>query len=92
VKYFGKSLASDILAAPHHGSKNGISREAMALINPHSVLISAGVNNQYGHPDTEATNLFGTYSEQCYSTSYGDGQSMETVATAQEVKSYKFIN
>jgi competence protein ComEC len=92
VKYFGKSLASDVLAAPHHGSKNGISEDAMALINPHSVLISAGVNNQYGHPDTEATKLFGVYSEKYYSTSYGNGQSLKTVASLQEVKSYKFTN
>ena len=31
ARYFGSALASDVLDAPHHGSKNGISEEAMAL-------------------------------------------------------------
>jgi len=88
--YFGGAIKSDILAAPHHGSKNGISVQAMTLIKPRSVLISAGVKNQYGHPDAEATRLFATYAEEHYSTSTGDGQSLKTVATGQEVKTYKF--
>jgi len=90
VHYFGDALASDVLAAPHHGSKNGISAEAIALIKPHTILISAGINNQYGHPDKEATRLFAYYAEQYYSTSYGGGQSLKTVASAQEIKSVKF--
>lgn len=90
VHYFGRALASDVLAAPHHGSKNGISAQAMALINPMTVLISAGVNNQYGHPDAEATHLFAAYTDKCYSTSGGNGQSLKTAATAQEVKTVKF--
>ncbi len=88
--YFGGALASDVLAAPHHGSKNGISAQVMALIKPHTVLISAGVNNQYGHPDAEATRLFAGYAEKYYLTGYGDGQSLKTVVTGQEVVTYKF--
>ena len=90
ARYFGSALASDVLDAPHHGSKNGISEEAMALIKPKTVLISAGVDNQYGHPDSEATRLFAAHAENYYSTSYGEGQSLKTVASAQEVKSFKF--
>ncbi len=88
--YFGASLAADVLAAPHHGSKNGITAGAMALIRPQTVLISAGVNNQYGHPDTAATSLFAQYTTQYYSTNWGGGQSLKTVASAQDVRSSKF--
>jgi beta-lactamase superfamily II metal-dependent hydrolase len=88
--YFGGALASDVLAAPHHGSKNGISAQTMALIKPQTVLISAGVNNQYGHPDAEATRLFAAYADKYHSTSYGDGQSLKTVVEVKEVKTFKF--
>lgn len=91
VHYFSKVLASDVLAAPHHGSKNGISAEAMRWIRPDTVLISAGVNNQYGHPDSEATRLYAAYTEKWYSTNHSEGQSLKTVASAEGVKSFKFI-
>ncbi len=91
VRYFGSSIRADVLAAPHHGSKNGISAEAMAKIQPQTVLISAGVDNQYGHPDPEATALFKQYTEASYSTSCDGGQSIRTSADAQEVKSFKFV-
>lgn len=91
VKYFGGELAADVLDAPHHGSKNGISAEAMALIKPRTVLISAGVNNQYGHPDVEATRLFSAYAKNYYSTGDGGGQSIETVISPQKIESFKFV-
>lgn len=90
VKYFGTALASDVLAAPHHGSKNGISAEAIALIKPKTVLISAGVGNQYGHPDSEATRLFAAHANKYHSTSHNGGQSIRTVASGQDVNSYNF--
>lgn len=90
VRIFGKSIAADVLDAPHHGSKNGISVEAMALIKPHTVLISAGVGNQYGHPDAEALTLFRAHSQKQYATCWGDGQSLKTVADASGIATYKF--
>lgn len=90
TRYFGASLSSDVLAAPHHGSKNGISSDAIKLINPDTVLISAGVGNQYGHPDSEAEKLFATYAQKYYSTNYGQGQSIKTLVTQQSINSYKY--
>jgi beta-lactamase superfamily II metal-dependent hydrolase len=34
VYYFGDALAADVLAAPHHGSKNGISAQTIVKIAP----------------------------------------------------------
>lgn len=90
VKYFGNAIRSQVLDAPHHGSKNGISAAAIKLIQPHTVLVSAGFQNQYGHPDKEATNLFDTYATNWYSTSAAGGTSMVTHVTATDVKTYKF--
>jgi beta-lactamase superfamily II metal-dependent hydrolase len=90
VKYFGNALATDVLAAPHHGSKNGISANAIATIAPKTVLISAGVGNQYGHPDAEATSLFKQHAQQYHSTSWGEGQSLRTDVSPTGVNTYKF--
>jgi beta-lactamase superfamily II metal-dependent hydrolase len=49
-RYFGKHLASDVLAAPHHGARSGLNAETLLLVSPNTVLISAGVDNSYGHP------------------------------------------
>jgi beta-lactamase superfamily II metal-dependent hydrolase len=90
TKYFGSAIDSDVLDAPHHGSKNGISVEAIKLIQPHTVLVSAGVQNQYGHPDREATKLFDGYAKKWFSTNQNGGLSLVTDVSATEVKTYKF--
>ena len=79
VGYFGNVIKTDVLAAAHHGSKNGITAAAIKVIDPGTVLISAGVDNQYGHPDAEAVKLFKTRTDKTYSTSWGNGQSLKTV-------------
>ncbi|HPL68290.1 MAG TPA: hypothetical protein PLG94_17275 [Smithellaceae bacterium] len=88
--YFKDELSSDILAASHHGSKNGISADVLAIIQPKTVIISAGVNNQYGHPDAVATRLFKAHAEHFYSTNQGQGLSMKTVVTGTTVNTYKY--
>jgi beta-lactamase superfamily II metal-dependent hydrolase len=90
VHYFGRSLQSAVLAAPHHGSENGISAAALSCISPHTILVSAGVESQYGHPHTAAKRLFRDHSECWFATNTGNGQSIRTVVTANGVKSYKF--
>ena len=49
-RYFGKYVASDVMAAPHHGARTGLNARTLLLVNPNTVLISAGVDNSYGHP------------------------------------------
>lgn len=68
VKYFGKAIDADILMAPHHGSRNGITQEAYNLINPQHVLISAGTNNKYRHPHTEALRIFNSNNAEVWRT------------------------
>lgn len=43
----------DILKVAHHGSKTSTSKEFLENTSPKFALISAGVNNSYGHPHQE---------------------------------------
>lgn len=50
----------DILKLGHHGSKTASSEEFLRATSPVLALISAGVNNSYGHPATEITDRLHT--------------------------------
>jgi competence protein ComEC len=52
-----KALDVDILKLGHHGSKTSSSEEYLKATSPTLALISAGVNNSYGHPHKEVTDL-----------------------------------
>ena len=49
VELFDDALDSDVLAAPHHGSKNAAHAGMFLAVMPNTVPISARVDNQYGH-------------------------------------------
>ena len=50
VAAYGKKLKCQVLKAGHHGSKTSSTAEFLKLVQPESVVMSLGVNNQYGHP------------------------------------------
>lgn len=53
-------LESDILKVGHHGSDTSSSLDFIEAVEPDIALISAGVNNRYGHPhDSVIDNLQG---------------------------------
>lgn len=47
---YGEKLKCQVLKAGHHGSKTSSTAEFLKLVQPESVVMSLGVNNQYGHP------------------------------------------
>lgn len=47
---YGKKLKCQVLKAGHHGSKTSSTAEFLKLVQPEGVVMSLGVNNQYGHP------------------------------------------
>lgn len=67
-RYFGKYLSSHVMAGAHHGSINGINPRTLLLVNPHTVLISAGVDNSYGHPDGTAVKAYLAVAKHVYVT------------------------
>lgn len=50
VKYYGEALKSDLLFAPHHGSKHSSSDLFIKTVSPNNVIFSAGFMNHWGFP------------------------------------------
>ncbi len=50
VQTYGEALRSDVLIAPHHGSKTSSTTGFLQAVQPDYVLIPAGYRNQFGHP------------------------------------------
>lgn len=46
-------LPSELLVAPHHGSKTSSSAEFLAQVHPKTILIPAGHLNRYGFPHSQ---------------------------------------
>jgi beta-lactamase superfamily II metal-dependent hydrolase len=67
-RYFGKYLAAPVMAASHHGSRTGVNAQTLLLVSPHTVLISAGVDNSYGHPDGVAVQAYRKIAKQVFCT------------------------
>lgn len=53
----GGALHSTVLKLGHHGSKTSSAREFLSAVNPDKAIISAGLNNKYGHPHKEVLDL-----------------------------------
>ncbi len=53
VQAESQSLTSDVLKLGHHGSKFSSSTEYLKAVSPALGLISAGIDNKYGHPNQE---------------------------------------
>jgi beta-lactamase superfamily II metal-dependent hydrolase len=75
---FGSALKSDVLAAPHHGSRTGANAKSILLIEPNTVLISAGVDSQYEHPHNEAIHAYSRVAKHVFATNIEGGVSLFT--------------
>jgi beta-lactamase superfamily II metal-dependent hydrolase len=53
-----------IYKAGHHGSKFSSGEQLLSYIHPEYVVISAGKDNKYGHPNGEALARLATYSHE----------------------------
>lgn len=43
----------NILKVAHHGSKSSSMKDFISKLSPDMAIISCGINNRYGHPDSE---------------------------------------
>lgn len=58
----------ELLKAFHHGSKNASGEKILSKIRPKRVIVSAGLNNDYGHPSPEAVERFRKWTDRIYNT------------------------
>lgn len=72
-RIFGMALKCDVLSAAHHGSKNGVHAGALLNMKPDTVLISAGVDNAYDHPNPAAVAAYRRVAKQVYATNVDGG-------------------
>ena len=50
VRAYASKLRSDVLKAPHHGSKTSSTQQFLEQVKAKDVLVSCAVNNDYKHP------------------------------------------
>jgi beta-lactamase superfamily II metal-dependent hydrolase len=78
-RLFGTSIASDVMAAPHHGSISGTYPKTILEVNPNTVLVSAGVDNQFDHPTGAAILAYQKVAKHIFATNAGgQGQNLLT--------------
>ena len=61
VSLDGRNLKSNILKLGHHGSRTSTSALFLGAIQPDYAIISAGLNNSYGHPHKEVMDLINKF-------------------------------
>jgi competence protein ComEC len=58
MSQYGDYLVSDVIIAPHHGSKTSSSYRFVDLVRPQTVVFSAGYRNRYGFPHATITRRY----------------------------------
>ncbi len=58
ISQYGDYLSSDIIIAPHHGSKSSSNYRFVDLVRPQTVVFSAGYRNRYGFPHATITQRY----------------------------------
>ena len=69
VGHYGLNLASDVLVAPHHGSRTSSTESFLRAVRPRAALISVGSRNRYGHPHADVLSRYRQAQIEVYSTS-----------------------
>ncbi len=64
----GFSLHSQVLKVGHHGSSTSTSQAFLNAIIPAYAVISAGINNQYGHPTQQTLDILASNNIVTYGT------------------------
>jgi competence protein ComEC len=86
VGKYGDFLKSDVLKVGHHGSKTSSSELFVGTVSPIYTVISAGLDNRYGHPNKEVLDIFTSFQEKILQTLGGgmiqfesDGDNLKTI-------------
>jgi beta-lactamase superfamily II metal-dependent hydrolase len=84
----GVLMDIDVLKVGHHGSKTSTLQAFLDAVRPEVGVISAGLNNQYGHPHPEVVDRLNAAGAQVVMTDTTDG--VDTVRMTSDCRSYEF--
>lgn len=68
VDQYGTALQSDVLKLGHHGSRTSSSERFLQTVQPQYAVVSAGKDNDYGHPHDEVVQRVGSLGATLVST------------------------
>jgi len=72
LQTYGKKIKTEVIKLSHHGSKNGTTKELLELTEAKEGILSYGVGNKFGHPNTETTTLLKEANIKVCETPQGD--------------------
>ena len=70
VSYHRYQLRSDVLIAPHHGSKSSSTAKFIEAVKPKYVIFSTGYKNRYRHPSAEVVKRYQRIHAMMLNTAY----------------------
>lgn len=68
ARAYGTELASEVLLAPHHGSRSSSSYAFLKRVEPDYVVFSAGYRNSFGHPHERIVTRYGEFASKTLTT------------------------
>lgn len=77
-------LKSDVMVAPHHGSKTSSSNEFVAAVQPGVSIFTPGYLNRFKHPRPEVTARYSAIDSLMFRSDYHGAVMMDFVADAKE--------
>lgn len=78
----------EVLKAAHHGSENSGTEEFLKAVSPAVTLISAGVDNRYGHPHEETLLRLSKAGSRVYSTQQNGAITIRTDGRTMHLEGY----
>ena len=83
---------SEVLKCAHHGSKNSGADAFLDQVNPKAAVISAGVNNRYGHPHEETVKKLKDRNIKVYNTQIGGAVCIHSDGRKMRIDSFLLSN
>ncbi|MFT7471860.1 MAG: competence protein ComEC [Kiritimatiellia bacterium] len=77
ARNYGGELRSEVLIAPHHGSRSSSSYAFLKRVEPSFVVFSAGYRNSFGHPHEAVVTRYGEFASKTFNTAEGGMISFE---------------
>ncbi|MFH1994920.1 MAG: DNA internalization-related competence protein ComEC/Rec2 [Nitrospinota bacterium] len=82
------SAKATIMEVPHHGSGTSSSTKLIEAVSPEVAIISAGINNHYGHPKGEVVERYKGFGTMVYVTAIDGGIEISSDGHGYNIRGY----